>query len=222
MQDPYKILGIPRDASDDEVKKAYRKLSKKYHPDANVGSPHLAEYEEMFKRVQNAYDQIMDERKGGGANYQQGYSGYGGFGAYGNPFQQQQQQRSYGNENTDFQAATNFINMGHYQEAYNLLQRMDDSQRNAQWYFLCGMSLWGLGNQIAATENIKRACEMDPSNQQYRQMLAQMQSGRMGYQRMQSPFGGGAGTCNPQTFCCQIMLCNMCFGGGVCPAVLCC
>lgn len=214
MQDPYKILGVTRTASDDEIKKAYRKLSKKYHPDANVGSPHLAEYTELFKQVQNAYDQIMDERKGGGS-YQQGFGGYG----YGNPFQQQQ--RSYG-DNTDFQAAMNFINSGHYQEAYNLLQRMEESQRSAQWYFLSGVSLWGLGNQIAATENIKRACEMDPSNQQYRQMLAQMQNGRMGYQRMQDPFGGSAATCNPQTLCCQIMLCNACFGGGLCPVFFCC
>lgn len=211
MQDPYRILGISRDASDDDVKKAYRKLSKKYHPDANVGSPHLAEYTEMFKQVQNAYDQIMDERKGGGNPFQQGFGGYGSYG--GGSYQQS----TYGNQNSDLQAATNFINMGHYQEAYNVLQRMEESQRTADWYFLFGMSLWGLGNQIAATENIKKACEMDPSNQQYRQVLAQMQSGRMGYQRMQSPFGGGVSSCNPQTLCCQIMICNMCFGGGCCP-----
>lgn len=218
MNDPYKILGITRNASDDEVKKAYRTLSKKYHPDANVGSPHLAEYTEMFKRVQNAYDQIMDERKGGGNPFQQ--QGFGGFGGYQNTYQQ----HSYGNENTDFQAATNFINMGRYQDAYNLLQRMSESDRDAQWYFLTGMSMWGLGNKIAATENIKKACEMDPSNQQYRQVLAQIQSGRMGYQRMQSPFGGPAGNCNSGTLCCQIMLCSICFsrGGFICYPLLCC
>ena len=62
---PYQILGISPSASDDEVKKAYRTLSKKYHPDANIGNPHQAEYTEKFKEVQNAYKTIMDERKRG-------------------------------------------------------------------------------------------------------------------------------------------------------------
>ena len=62
---PYQILGISPSASDDEVKKAYRTLSKKYHPDANIGNPHQAEYTEKFKEVQNAYKTIMDERKKG-------------------------------------------------------------------------------------------------------------------------------------------------------------
>ena len=57
--DPYQVLGVSRDASDDEVKKAYRNLSRKYHPDANNNNPNKAQAEEMFKKVQAAYDQIM-------------------------------------------------------------------------------------------------------------------------------------------------------------------
>ena len=64
MSDPYKVLGISRDASDDEVKKAYRNMSRKYHPDANVNNPHKDKAEEMFKLVQQAYQQIMRERSG--------------------------------------------------------------------------------------------------------------------------------------------------------------
>ena len=63
MSDPYKVLGIDRNATDDEVKTAYRKLSRKYHPDANVNNPNKDKAEEMFKLVQQAYDQIMNERK---------------------------------------------------------------------------------------------------------------------------------------------------------------
>ena len=62
MSDPYKVLGISRNASDDEVKKAYRAMSRKYHPDANINNPHKEQAEEMFKLVQQAYGQIMKER----------------------------------------------------------------------------------------------------------------------------------------------------------------
>ena len=63
MSDPYKVLGVERDASDDEIKKAYRNLSKKYHPDANINNPNKDKAEEMFKLVQEAYQQIIYERQ---------------------------------------------------------------------------------------------------------------------------------------------------------------
>ena len=62
--DPYQVLGVTRDASEAEIKSAYRKLSKKYHPDANVNNPNKDLYTEKFKQVQNAYERIMDEKKG--------------------------------------------------------------------------------------------------------------------------------------------------------------
>ena len=62
MLDPYSVLGVSRDASMDEIKKAYRKLSRKYHPDANINNPNKEQAEEMFKQVQQAYDQIVRER----------------------------------------------------------------------------------------------------------------------------------------------------------------
>ena len=65
MSDPYSILGVDRNASDEEIKKAYRKLSRKYHPDANINNPHKDEAEAKFKEVQQAYQQIMDERERG-------------------------------------------------------------------------------------------------------------------------------------------------------------
>ena len=75
MTDPYSVLGVPRDASDEEIKKAYRRLSRKYHPDANINNPNKAQAEEKFKEVQQAYDQIMKERE-----YGSSYEGYGGLG----------------------------------------------------------------------------------------------------------------------------------------------
>ena len=99
MSDPYEVLGVPKNASDDEVKKAYRELSRKYHPDTYADNPLSGLAEEKFKEVQEAYKEIMDMRSGGGGSYQnqQGYGGgnYGG-GNYGggNPYQQQNYNRN--------------------------------------------------------------------------------------------------------------------------------
>lgn len=85
MADPYKILGVSRDASDEEIKKAYRALSRKYHPDANINNPNAAQAEEKFKEVQAAYKSIMDGDTGssyGGSSYG-GFDGFGGFGGFG-------------------------------------------------------------------------------------------------------------------------------------------
>ena len=77
MIDPYQVLGVGRSASDDEIKKAYRSLSRKYHPDANINNPNKDQAEEKFKQVQQAYDQIMKEKQSGAA----GTGGYGGAGS---------------------------------------------------------------------------------------------------------------------------------------------
>lgn len=73
MTDPYQVLGVQRGASDEEIKKAYRQLSRKYHPDANINNPNKAAAEAKFKEIQQAYQQIMKEKSGGG----QGGAGYG-------------------------------------------------------------------------------------------------------------------------------------------------
>ena len=88
MSDPYSILGVDRSATDEDVKKAYRKLSRQYHPDANINNPKKDEAEAKFKEVQQAYQQIMDEREKGytsgyGSSDGSGYGGYGPFGGFG-------------------------------------------------------------------------------------------------------------------------------------------
>lgn len=114
MKDPYEVLGIPRNASDDEVKRAYRELSRKYHPDTYANNPLSDLAEDKFKEIQEAYHEIMDMRSGNGQNYSNGYGGaygqdYGGnygqgnqnYGQgygnnpYGNPYNQGQY-RQYG------------------------------------------------------------------------------------------------------------------------------
>ena len=102
MMDPYQVLGVSRSASDEEIKKAYRSLSRKYHPDANVNNPNKAQAEEKFKEVQQAYDQIMKEKQQGssyGYNSGNGY-GYGGGQSY---------HYNQSTENPKIQAAANYI-----------------------------------------------------------------------------------------------------------------
>ena len=99
MRDPYEVLGIPQTATDDEIKAAYRRLAKKYHPDLNGGS---AEAEAKMKEVNEAYN-ILIKHKGSAGSQQGGYNPYGqsAYGGYGNPYGSQSgssQQRGYGQQ----------------------------------------------------------------------------------------------------------------------------
>lgn len=219
MSDPYKVLGISRDATDDEVKKAYRDKSRKYHPDANVNNPNKDKAEEMFKLVQQAYDQIMNERKYGssgqgaygGSGYGGSYSGsaYGGSG-YGNPYGNGQYgdfgdfggfggfgnfggfgQGAYTNaqeQDPHYAAASNYINNGHYQEALNVLNNIQD--RTAQWYFLSAIANNGVGNNVLALDLAKTALSMEPNNSTYQRLVQTLESGGDWYSGRQSVFGG--------------------------------
>ena len=114
MRDPYQVLGVTRGASDDEIKKAYRTLSRKYHPDANVNNPNKEAAEERFKEVQQAYDQIMKEKQSGGSY---GYGGGQGYGYGGTGYRYSYNNAGYGSandtESTQMRAAANYIANGY-------------------------------------------------------------------------------------------------------------
>lgn len=205
MLDPYSVLGVSRDASDEEVKKAYRRLSRKYHPDANINNPNKDQAEEKFKEIQQAYDQIMKEREygtGGAGNF----GGFGGFGSQsGNTYQDEETMRR--------QAAANYVQSGHYQEALNVLSSL--SQRNGQWYYLSAMANMGMGNNVKAMNDIREAVRLEPDNVQYQMLLQRMEGGGSWYQEMQNPFGGmptdGGDLC--MKLCLANMACNLCCPG---------
>ena len=218
MFDPYAVLGVPRSASEEEIKKAYRKLSRQYHPDANINNPNRAQAEEKFKEVQQAYDQIMNERQGKGGQNQYyggqggfGGFGYGGFGGYGS---QQGGASTYQDEEAmRRKAAANYIQNGHYQEAVNVLN--DLSARNGEWHYLCAMAQMGLGNNVRAREEIREAVRLEPDNMQYRYLMQQMESGGSWYQQRQGSFGGfpvqGNDMC--MNLCLANLACSLCCPG---------
>ena len=211
MIDPYSILGVDRNASDDEIKKAYRKLSRKYHPDANINNPNKEQAEEKFKQVQQAYEQIMREKEQG-SGYGGGFGGFSGFSG--------QTENSYQDEEAiRRQAAANYIQSGHYREAMNVLQSLE--QRNGKWYYLSSMANMGLGNNVNALNDIREAVRQEPDNAQYRMLLQQMEGGGTWYQEMQNPFGGmptgGDDYC--MKLCLANLACSLCCPGG---GVFCC
>lgn len=210
MLDPYSVLGIPRNASDEEIKKAYRKLSRQYHPDANINNPNKAQAEEKFKEVQQAYEQIMREREQGS-----GYDSYDPFGGFSG-----QRNSTYQDEETmRRQAAANYVQSGHYKEALHVLDTL--SQRNAQWNYLAAMAHMGMGNNVNALNYMREAVRMEPDNGQYRMMLQRMEGGGTWYQEQQSPFGGmpTAGNDFCMKLCLANLACNLCCPGG---GLLCC
>ena len=199
IDDPYKVLGVSPDASDEEIKRAYRKLAKQYHPDLNPGDEVAAK---KMQQVNAAYDQIKNPEKyrqpnsGYGGGYSQ-YDPFGGFGGY--------SQRSYteSDDGDSYQkAAYNYIRFGRYQEALNALGNSSD--RNAHWYYLSALAHDGLGNQVTALEHIRRAVSMEPDNQIYLHTLDRIEHGGATYRQQAGSFRGfqmHADPCSSLCFC---------------------
>ena len=204
IDDPYKVLGVSRDASDEEIKTAYRRLAKKYHPDLNPGD---AEAAKKMQQVNAAYEQIKNPEKaaqnGGGQSYGGGYyDPFGGYRQYGGAAEQSGDQYQ--------QAAYNYIRFGRYREAINVLAGC--TQRDARWYYLSAIANDGLGNQVTAMEHIRRAVSMDPDNPTYLDLLSRMEHGGDTYRRTAGNFTGfsGGSVCPSlclcyfaQLFCCR-------------------
>ena len=214
-KNPYDVLGVSPSASDDEIKKAYRDLTRKYHPDANVDNPLADLAEEKYKEVQEAYDTIMHERSSGSSgSYSYGGSSSGSSGSY-----------SYGGSSSQsgapdprLQAAVNYINSRRFREALNTLDQIPE--RSAMWYYLSGCANAGLGNNVLARDHAAQAVNMEPNNLQYRQLLNQLDFSSRRYQS--SPYGAGYGggySCGTGNMCCDLCIADQlceCMGGDLC------
>lgn len=195
MRDPYEVLGVSQNASDEEIKKAYRNLARKYHPDNYQDNPLADLAEEKMKEVNEAYDLITKSRSGGGNSYSSGYGSH----AY--------QSQSYSSSGSEFAQVRQYINSGNLDRAEQILQ--GTAQKTGEWYFLMGSIAYRRGWLDEARQNYQIACRMDPGNMEYRQALNMMQQGGYGYRTSNV----SSSQCDAGD-CCTTLMCLNCLCGG--------
>ena len=206
FDDPYKVLGLTRDATDEQVKQAYRRLAKKYHPDMNPGDANAAK---MMNDINAAYEQIKNPPQQ--HTYQNAYDPFAGW---------QRQENTQDKGPSGIQAARHFIRYGSYDSALNALAGVPAGQRNAEWYYLSAIANTRLGNRVAGMEHIQKAVELDPGNEMYRRTMERMQYPGTAYEeRQQTVFHTTPNLlCNCCYTCAAI---NLCCGGRLWPICFC-
>ena len=198
MNDPYKVLGVSPDASDEEIKKAYRALARKYHPDKYRDSDLADLASDKMKEVNAAYEEIKRLRENGGNAGQSG-GGYN-YGYAGN--------KSSSN-NPRYNEIRRCINTGSIAQAETLLNNVPIDERNAEWNFLMGCVCVRINNFVDAQRYFDIACSMDPYNQEYRNAQEQLRRRANGY-------GGGyntgrnAGGCSGCDICSSLLCADCC------------
>lgn len=196
MNDPYKVLGVPRDAGDEEIKRAYRELAKKYHPDKYKDSDLAELANEKMKEVNAAYDEIQKQRAAGSNDSGSYTSG------------------EYTGGNELYAQIRRLINTGYIAEAQRLLADIPESGHDAEWYFLRGVIEIRMGHYVDAQRCFDTACSMDPNNGEY-------QNARDRLRRQTNGYGGGYTTttrqgCSGCDVCSSLICadcCCECMGG---------
>ncbi len=204
MNDPYSVLGVSPSASDDEIKKAYRELARKYHPDNYQDNPLADLAQEKMKAINEAYDTITRARAGGSqssyasqSGYQSSYASQGGY---------QDSHQSYSSSNEIYQRIRQAINTGNLSLADQLLASIPT--RDAEWYFLSGAVAYRRGWIDEAQRNYQMAASLDPSNAEYRQAMQLVRYGGSGIYRS-TGYQQGCDGCD----ICTALMCLNCLCG---------
>jgi molecular chaperone DnaJ len=239
VEDPYKVLGISRNASKEEIKKAYRQKAKQYHPDLH---PNDAEAARKMNEVNEAYDMLNNPEKYKqaeqrnssayqGASGNSGWNGsdyrrqeyYGGFGQFGD-FDFEDifgfSGRNYDSvkpkvapeDSMEIRQAINFINMGQYQYANNTLNGIVSSARNGRWYYLSALANRGIGNTMLASQQIDKAIQIEPNNLEYQKVRQTLHRTEYTYNEASQEFNKYAEGMNKicRGFCAMQFICMFC------------
>ena len=227
VTDPYKVLGVSPNASEEEVKSAYRQLVKKYHPDNYADSPLADLANEKMQEVNEAYDMVMNRLRAGGQNgSSQQNAGYAG----GNPYGGQQAGYGYnggygygGQASGQQSDIRRLIQQNRMVEAEELLDGIPVKNRDGEWYFLKGTIFFQRGWLDDAMNHFSTACRLNPNNPEYRAAMNRMmwqQQGNMGSPNgsyRTGPDMAGMNACN----CCSNLICAdcccECMGGDLIP-----
>ncbi len=204
MKDPYQVLGVSKNATDAEIKNAYRELARKYHPDNYTDNPLSDLAGEKMKEINEAYDAIVNSRRNASSqNHGNTYRNNNG-GSYGG---------------TTFPEIRSLINQGRLEQAQELLDGVPPQSRDAEWYFLNGTVLYRRGWFDQAYTSFSTACRMNPQNPEYRNAMnnAQRQSGAQ-YNPYRSY--GTSNQCSTCDICNGLICadcCCECMGGDLIP-----
>lgn len=226
MKDPYEVLGVPRNASEQDIKTAYRTLAKKYHPDNFATSPDLAAVaEEKMREVNEAYDAAIRDAKSGSSSAGSSSSSNSAGASYSQPTQTAKDK--YGRDSsyyakgdtysttTQFPNVRNLIYNNRFEDANAVLDSVPVDRRNAEWNFLKGTVYYRRGWLEQAYKHFEAAVNMDSTNSEFRAAFDQssrMRSGSSGGYRE----GKGGNGCSPCSTCCSLLCadqCCECFGG---------
>ncbi len=206
MTNPYKVLGVSDGASNEEIRAAYLKLVKKYHPDRYT-DPDMKELaNEKLKEINEAYDQLT---KNPGKTASSGYSGsYGSYGSYGGGTGSGYS----GPEAERFARARSLINANNLEGAKTILDTIQT--HNAEWYYLYGIIYLRQGWYDKAREYLGRAYRTDPSNSEYAQAYNTLRYTGNPYSTTKQ--NSGTGNCSACDICSGLMCadcCCECMGG---------
>ena len=197
MKDPYKVLGVSSNATDEEIKKAYRELVRKYHPDKYRDSDLADLANEKMKEINAAYEEIQKMREAGSKGGNSGSYNTGG--SYGG--------NSSSSGNPRYSQVRRMINTGHFDEANRVLLEVVEADRDAEWFFLTGYILLKRGHYVDAQRYFDTACSMDPYNQEYRAAQQELSRRAGGYGRgYNTNQSGGCSGCD----ICSGLLCADC------------